>query len=183
MLWQERCGKRQGLRSGTSDIIPDSLGYPSFLFLLPRHAQLPWFSLIQQISCLVSIFVQMLLSQFARTLTTNLLVRTLSLVCNCQLLIVVDARWFTRTEVQAVLKHSIGTTFGSEEYTKMAEHTEGRNNQDPTATQDLKIEGPPFKLPPVTAIAGVLIRDWAEGNIGFSPCEAGPAQPLQRGHL
>jgi NAD+ diphosphatase len=82
-----------------------------------------------------------------------------------------------------VLNHPIGTRFGSAEYKKMAEHTEGRNNQDATTTEDLMIEGPPFKLPPVTAIAGVLIKDWAEGNIGFPSHNGGPTQPLQRGNL
>uniref|UniRef100_A0A0W0FJF1 Uncharacterized protein n=1 Tax=Moniliophthora roreri TaxID=221103 RepID=A0A0W0FJF1_MONRR len=28
---------------------------------------------------------------------------------------------------------------------------------------------PPFRVPPATAIAGMLIRDWAERKIGFPP--------------
>ncbi|KAF8070394.1 NUDIX hydrolase domain-like protein [Lyophyllum atratum] len=40
-----------------------------------------------------------------------------------------DARWFTRDEIRAVLGHPIGGKFGSAEYKKMAESTEGRNNQ------------------------------------------------------
>lgn len=28
---------------------------------------------------------------------------------------------------------------------------------------------PPFRLPPLSAIAGVLIRDWVERKIGFEP--------------
>jgi len=36
---------------------------------------------------------------------------------------------------------------------------------------------PPFRLPPVTAIAGVLIRDWAEEQIGF------PREEVQKGNL
>jgi len=79
----------------------------------------------------------------------------------------VDARWYTRAEIQAVLDHPTGTRFGSVEYSSMAESTEGRNTHGSMTTVEIQIEGPPFKLPPVTAIAGVLIRDWAEGRIGF----------------
>ncbi|KAG6329747.1 hypothetical protein ID866_9340 [Astraeus odoratus] len=55
-----------------------------------------------------------------------------------------DARWYTRQEVLAVLNHTSG--LGSSE------------------------EAPLFKMPPPTAIAGVLIKQWAEGNIriGYS---------------
>ncbi|GLB37353.1 putative NADH pyrophosphatase-like rudimentary NUDIX domain containing protein [Lyophyllum shimeji] len=91
----------------------------------------------------------------------------------------VDARWFTRDEIRAVLGHPIGAKFGSAEYQKMAESTEGRNTQQGVTPHlnpvyedkrpaDAKPDDPPFRLPPVTAIAGVLIRDWVEGKIGFS---------------
>ncbi|KAG5731752.1 putative NADH pyrophosphatase [Termitomyces sp. T112] len=87
----------------------------------------------------------------------------------------VDARWFSRSEILDVLRHPVGGKFGSNEYRKMAESTEERDTQhtphlNPTyedkATKDNE---PPFRLPPVTAIAGVLIRDWLEGKIGFTP--------------
>lgn len=60
-----------------------------------------------------------------------------------------DARWYTREEVLAVLTHQAGTqsTTNSHESVKEAE--------------------PLFKMPPPTAIAGVLIKQWAEGNIKF----------------
>lgn len=51
----------------------------------------------------------------------------------------VDARWFTREEVLAVLDY------------------QSSNKED----------GPPFRVPPTTAIAGVLIRDWVEGRVKF----------------
>lgn len=52
----------------------------------------------------------------------------------------IDARWFTRQEVLAVLNRT-------------------------SSRESL------FELPPKTAIAGVLIRDWAEGRIGFNETE------------
>jgi NAD+ diphosphatase len=55
-----------------------------------------------------------------------------------------DARWFTREEVLAVLNH----------------------NTSVQTEKDL-VDEPPFKMPPATAIAGVLIRDWAEGRVKF----------------
>lgn len=49
-----------------------------------------------------------------------------------------DARWFTRGEVLSVLERT----------------------SRPDATGE-----PLFKIPPPTAIAGVLIKQWAEGNV------------------
>jgi len=96
---------------------------------------------------------------------------------------IIDARWYTRAEIRSVLDDPSGTRFGSAEYKKMAESTEERNNQhDTTIREEIKIEGPPFRLPPVTAIAGVLIKDWAEGKIGFPSDDSGVTQHLQ-GHL
>ncbi|KAG6864783.1 hypothetical protein C0991_007157 [Blastosporella zonata] len=94
----------------------------------------------------------------------------------------VDARWFTRSELLEVLGHPIGGKFGSNEYKKMAESTEGRNNQqtphlNPTyEDKPAARDDPPFRLPPVTAIAGVLIRDWVEGKIGFAPASEPKSQ-------
>jgi NAD+ diphosphatase len=96
---------------------------------------------------------------------------------------IIDARWYTRAEIQAVLDHPTGTRFGDVEYKKMAESTEGRNNQQGTIPDEINIDGPPFKLPPVTAIAGVLIRDWAEGRIGFPRDNGRVTQPLYKGLL
>ena len=44
---------------------------------------------------------------------------------------------------------------------------------EPTSLPD----DPPFRLPPVTAIAGMLIRDWIDGKIGFFD------EPLKKGNL
>ncbi|RDB24976.1 putative NADH pyrophosphatase [Hypsizygus marmoreus] len=102
----------------------------------------------------------------------------------------VDARWYTREEIISVLHHPIGGKFGSAEYKKMAESTEGRNNQqesphlNPTyqpKAPESKSDDPPFRLPPVTAIAGLLIRDWVEGKIGFSNDNSGKS--FQKGNL
>ncbi|KAF9557190.1 NAD+ diphosphatase [Agrocybe pediades] len=107
----------------------------------------------------------------------------------------VDARWFTRDEVLAVLNHGRGTHFRKSDWKKVEEITEGRVNVPGTddkagaralapagqavvpekkdnledSEQVKEADEPPFRLPPVTAIAGVLIRDWAERKIGFPP--------------
>lgn len=92
-----------------------------------------------------------------------------------------DARWYTRAEIQSVLDHSSGTRFSSAEYKKMSDSTEGSNNQqNTTIMEEIKNDDPRFKLPPITAIAGVLIRDWAEGKIGFPPEDGGAKH---KGHL
>jgi len=56
-----------------------------------------------------------------------------------------DARWFTRGEILAVLNHTEGTNFNTSSISALGE------------------DDPPFRLPPKTAIAGVLISDWAHG--------------------
>ena len=106
----------------------------------------------------------------------------------------VDARWFTRDEVRSVLEHKAGTRFDKSDYKKMNEMTEGRNNLEEIAKVDSTLaeskttskqpsysDEPPFKLPNVTAIAGVLIRDWVDGKIGF-PQESAKVM-MQRGNL
>lgn len=78
-----------------------------------------------------------------------------------------DARWFTREEVQAVLGHRDGTTITRREYKRLDEIEGNQNSAGEEKGEEVKEEAPPpFRVPPVTAIAGVLIRDWAEGKIG-----------------
>ena len=114
----------------------------------------------------------------------------------------VDAKWFTRDEVRSVLEHKAGTRFDKSDYKTMNEMTEGRSNleeipkvdSDSAAIQVLTpaeskttpkqpsySDEPPFKLPNVSAIAGVLIRDWVDGKIGF-PQESAKVT-VQRGNL
>ncbi|KAF9047480.1 NAD+ diphosphatase [Panaeolus papilionaceus] len=113
----------------------------------------------------------------------------------------VDAKWFTREEVAAVLNHRIGTRFDNTDHKKMTEHLEGRpvNATDPSnlgqafsnddkpvqpkeaVVEEPKKDEPPFKVPPTTAIAGVLIRDWVEGRISFPP--ENPPIPNRKGNL
>jgi len=95
-----------------------------------------------------------------------------------------DARWYTRAEILAVLRHPVGTYFSRRDYKKMAEIQDGTGNstdaskaeggtttQAPMAKiQEQSVEvdkddEPPFRMPASTAIAGVLIRHWAEGKI------------------
>ncbi len=100
-----------------------------------------------------------------------------------------DARWYTRDEVLAVLQHQEGTHFTRSDYKQMA-GIEGVNVKvsvdDPlggdAAVRDSQARDapalvahdgiePPFRVPPRTAIAGVLISDWAFGRasaeVGF----------------
>ncbi|KAG0696954.1 NUDIX hydrolase domain-like protein [Suillus ampliporus] len=106
-----------------------------------------------------------------------------------------DAGWYTREEVLAVLRHTSGTNMSRRDYKKMAEIQDGPDSKpaatdtqsgtvslvhsDPsikakeaamTKPQERSVEDntddePPFRMPPVTALAGVLIQHWAEGKI------------------
>jgi NAD+ diphosphatase len=100
--------------------------------------------------------------------------------------LILDAKWYTREEVLAVLEHKEGTSFTSRDYKQMANIDERNNVKvsvgDPlggdAAVQDrdsqirntaaLVADGndePAFRVPPRTAIAGVLISDWAFGKV------------------
>ncbi|KAJ7287096.1 NUDIX hydrolase domain-like protein [Mycena rebaudengoi] len=75
-----------------------------------------------------------------------------------------DARWYTRAEVRAVLDHPLGTKIGL------------GTRSGPAEGAGAAVDEPPFRVPPTSAIAGVLIREWATGRIRF------PA-PLPKGNL
>jgi NAD+ diphosphatase len=99
-----------------------------------------------------------------------------------------DARWYTREEILAVLEHKEGTSFTRSDYKQFAGNIDERVNVkasvgDPLggdaddsrtrgASAPLAQDGgePPFRVPPRTAIAGVLISDWAFGKV---PAEVG----------
>ena len=80
-----------------------------------------------------------------------------------------DARWFTRAEVQAVLAHRDGTTITRREYKILddIEKSDKRGEKGEYVKEAEDLAPPPFRVPPTTAIAGVLIRDWAEGKINI----------------
>jgi len=86
-----------------------------------------------------------------------------------------DARWFTREEILAVLDHPEGTNLSPRETKPQAAPkatTAGALAGDANVAKETEVKvepaespaEPPFRLPPVTAIAGVLINDWARGK-------------------
>jgi NAD+ diphosphatase len=106
--------------------------------------------------------------------------------------LILDAKWYTREEVLAVLEHKEGTSFTRSDYKQMSRSIDERVNVkvsvgDPlggdAAVQErvspkrnavaFEAHGndePAFRVPPRTAIAGVLISDWAFGKV---PAEIG----------
>ncbi|KAF8663665.1 hypothetical protein AX16_000907 [Volvariella volvacea WC 439] len=70
----------------------------------------------------------------------------------------VDARWFTREEVTAVLDHAAGKNMTKSEYKKFSDLIEGKDNQHKekleTGVLATAKDAPPFRVPPATAIAG-----------------------------
>lgn len=97
-----------------------------------------------------------------------------------------DARWYTREEVLTVLQNKDGTNFSRSGYRQLTKEIDERVNvklsgsdplsgdaaahdpisqpQDASTSVALGVNEPPFRVPPRTAIAGVLISDWALGN-------------------
>ncbi|THV06219.1 hypothetical protein K435DRAFT_773413 [Dendrothele bispora CBS 962.96] len=105
----------------------------------------------------------------------------------------VDARWYTREEIRGVLGMREGTRLDYRRITEMERREmEGKKEEmerrrrrrrgyrmsakekekEKEATTNA-VEEPPFRVPPTTAIAGVLIRDWAEERVKFPPVEVG----------
>jgi NAD+ diphosphatase len=75
-----------------------------------------------------------------------------------------DARWFTQEEILAVV--SKGPSFTERDYKRLNEVVEGKGKNDADEAQEAAPKDePPFRLPEPTAIAGALIRDWAQGKI------------------
>ncbi|KAM6502583.1 NAD+ diphosphatase [Amanita muscaria] len=93
----------------------------------------------------------------------------------------VDAKWFTRKEVLDILGGKTGGLLLQTDYKKLADKLDEKSStatsqtlapaENPAPaepiTNNIEQAEDPIKLPPTTAIAGVLIKDWAEGNINF----------------
>jgi NAD+ diphosphatase len=94
------------------------------------------------------------------------------------------ARWFTRSEVQAVLGHPEGTNIRRDEHKKFeatqAEEKGGEEVSGALAPSEGAVAGTEagvtdgvkrevteirFRVPPTTAIAGQLIKLWADGGL------------------
>ena len=99
--------------------------------------------------------------------------------------LLLDAKWYTREEVLAVLRHKEGTNFTRSDDKQLAKSLEESVTVDVSGGDPLggdaavhdgpsrvapapvasEVNGPPpFRIPPRTAIAGVLISDWAFGK-------------------
>lgn len=86
------------------------------------------------------------------------------------LIVFADARWYTREEVLAVLADPQGTKLKGNDPTKEGASTAGNLTGETTRKTDgsdasAKTDELPFRLPPLTAIAGVLVSDWAHKKV------------------
>ncbi|KAI0032885.1 NUDIX hydrolase domain-like protein [Vararia minispora EC-137] len=97
-----------------------------------------------------------------------------------------DARWFSRAEILTVLAHPEGTNMTRRDHARIARIIDGQSNVVPRVSGDAPLAGdaaqaqaaqagdkvektaeeddPLIRVPPETAIAGVLIADWAHGR-------------------
>lgn len=76
------------------------------------------------------------------------------------MLLISDARWYTREEVLAALDAASSTTSDKIVSAWTEDKPDARSGTDTVVKAE-----PLFKMPPTTAIAGVLIKHWAEGKI------------------
>ena len=103
-----------------------------------------------------------------------------------------EARWFTRAELLAVLNHNEGTKLTRADQKELAAAAENSNphNEAPdkagaaakavpaTAAAPPSDGSPQFKGPPLTAIGGVILYEWAHGRAGRQPIAASPSANL-----
>lgn len=71
-----------------------------------------------------------------------------------------DARWYTREEVLASLSAASGTTSDKIASAWTEDKPKAQSGTDTVVNAEAV-----FKMPPTSAIAGVLIKHWAEGKI------------------
>lgn len=77
-----------------------------------------------------------------------------------------DAKWFTREEILAVLAHPDGTNIRRREHKNFDEPQDHSGKPAAAAGPiDPPKDLPPFRVPPVSAIAGVLIAQWARKEV------------------
>jgi NAD+ diphosphatase len=168
MLSNASSGKRPGFVSGISSTTQDSLGFAYDLFsvILGLMLNQPF-----PANLMVGFYATGDPSELIRTDLDNELE---------------DARWYTREEILAVLLHKEGTNFSRSDYKQLTKEIDERVNvklsgsdplsgdaaahdrnsqpQDASTSVASGVNEPPFRVPPRTAIAGVLISDWALGN-------------------
>lgn len=110
-------------------------------------------------------------------------------IANLSCVVWPDAKWYTREELLSILNHPEGTNITRNDHRKLAASQEEKRPLTSTAnalagdavTEEEKkakavVEGPSelkFRVPPVTAIAGVLISEWAHGRAGPQPGHTG----------
>lgn len=108
-----------------------------------------------------------------------------------------DARWWTREEVLRVLSHAEGTNLTGRDHKKIAQAQEQRDNEahrpstvnalagdavpkeeqlQRAKSSDVGLDELPFRVPPLTAIAGVLISEWAHRRAGPGSGVAGQSK-------
>ncbi|KZT44352.1 hypothetical protein SISSUDRAFT_1056715 [Sistotremastrum suecicum HHB10207 ss-3] len=78
-----------------------------------------------------------------------------------------EARFYTKDEVRAVLAHRDGAVLRRNEYKRLEEVESGKAlapEGEPASTVSA-LDRPSFRVPPISAVAGVLITEWVNGRI------------------
>ncbi|RPD52839.1 hypothetical protein L226DRAFT_531952 [Lentinus tigrinus ALCF2SS1-7] len=83
-----------------------------------------------------------------------------------------EARWFTREELLAVLSSAEGTDLSRQDQKQLYAASEGKNLNEGNAQSKAAVAssgGLAVKVPPRTAIGGVIMSEWAYGRAGPQP--------------
>lgn len=86
-----------------------------------------------------------------------------------------DAQWFPRSAITAIISHPDGSSYSPSELKKLEDKSESNQTTAaalaPAERKPGDISGSSghemgvTRVPPATAIAGVLIREWAKGGL------------------
>lgn len=79
-----------------------------------------------------------------------------------------EARFYTKAEVRAVLAHRDGAVIRRNEYKRLDEAESGKAlapEGEPASSSVATSDRPGFRVPPISAVAGVLITEWVNGKI------------------
>lgn len=75
-----------------------------------------------------------------------------------------DAQWFPREVVARVATSKTGSNFSRDDYRQLDKTTDAPDEHAPPTVDPLAKYDNFTKIPPSTAIAGVLMRQWALGT-------------------
>lgn len=197
----ERYGKRSVYASGTYSITLHSPG----CVVRASHDRMGWFMNSGQpypASLMVGFYATADSSQPLRKDLDNELEGEITCPISASRIVylVADAQWWTREQVLQVLSNAAGTNLTDKDHSRISEAQEQQEQHDHEALKSSTanaragealpkdgkaqvenssasgLDEVPFRIPPLTAVAGVLVNEWAYRRAGPGSGVAGQSK-------